>query len=65
VSAYLGAALVVLGVIATAAGTRRYQEFCHRLGRTELPSPHAEVLPLVLGWALAGLGVALVAVLLA
>ncbi len=65
VSAYLGAALVVLGVIATAAGTRRYQEFCRRLGRTELPSPHAEALPLVLGWALAGLGVALVAVLLA
>lgn len=65
VSAYLGAALVVLGVIATAAGTRRYQEFCRRLGRTEVPSPHAEVLPLVLGWALAGLGVALVAVLLA
>jgi hypothetical protein len=30
-----------------------------------LPSPHAEVLPLILGWALAVLGVALVAVLLA
>lgn len=64
VSPYLGAVLVVLGVVATAAGTRRYQEFCGRLARSELPSPHAEVLPMMLGWALACLGVGLTAVLL-
>lgn len=64
VSPYLGAMLVVLGAVATAAGTRRYQDFCRRLGRSELPSPHAEVLPLVLGWSLVVLGAMLVAVLL-
>lgn len=65
VSPYLGAMLIVLGIVATSAGTHRYQEFCRRLGRSELPSPHAEVLPLVLGWALALLGAVLVVVLLA
>jgi putative membrane protein len=63
-SPYLGAVLVVLGAVATAAGTRRYQEFCRRLGRDELPSPHAEVLPIILGWSLVVLGVLMVAVLL-
>ena len=63
-SLYIGALLVGLGVVATAAGTRRYQEFCRRLDRSELSSPHAEVLPLLLGWALVVLGVALVGVLL-
>ena len=33
--------------------------------RSRKPSPHAEILPLVLGWSLAVLGVVLVAVLLA
>jgi putative membrane protein len=64
VSPYVGAVLVVLGAIATGAGTRRYQEFCRRLGRSEMPSPHAEVLPMMLGWALVVLGATLVAVLL-
>jgi putative membrane protein len=63
-SPYVGALLIVLGVIATAAGTHRYQEFCRRLGRSELPSPHAEVLPMMLGWTLVVLGIALVGVLL-
>jgi uncharacterized membrane protein YidH (DUF202 family) len=63
-SPYLGAVLVVLGAIATGAGTRRYHKFCRRLGRSEMPSPHAEVLPMLLGWALVVLGVMLVAVLL-
>jgi inner membrane protein YidH len=63
-SPYLGAALVLIGVVATSAGAKRYQEFCRRLGRTSLPSPHAEVLPLTLGWALAALGVVLIVVLL-
>ena len=63
-SPYLGALLVVLGAIATGAGTRRYQEFCRRLSPNELPSRHAEVLPMMLGWALVVLGVVLVGVLL-
>ena len=63
-SPYLGSVLVVLGVIATGAGTRRYYKFCRRLGRTEMPSPHAEVLPILLGWALVVLGLMMVAVLL-
>ncbi len=65
ISPYLGAALVIIGVVAISAGTKRYREFCSRLGPSALPSPHAEVLPLVLGWSLAVLGVVLVAVLLA
>lgn len=64
VSPYIGAVLVVLGAVATGAGTRRYQEFCRRLGRGELPSPHAEVLPLLLGWAIVLVGAVLVGVLL-
>jgi putative membrane protein len=63
-SPYLGAALVVLGVIATGAGTRRYSKFCRRLGRSEMPSPHAELLPILLGWSLVVLGLIMVAVLL-
>ncbi len=65
VSPYLGSALVLIGVVAISAGTKRYREFCRLLNRSSLPSPHAEVLPLVLGWSLAALGVARVAVLLA
>lgn len=63
-SLYLGAALVVIGVVSISAGTKRYQEFCRLLARESLPSPHAEVLPTVLGWSLVVLGVALVAILL-
>jgi putative membrane protein len=63
VSPYIGAALVLLGVVATSAGTRRYREFCRRLDRTALSSPHAEILPQVLGWLLAGLGAALIVLL--
>jgi putative membrane protein len=64
-SPYLGAVLVVLGVIATGAGTRRYQKFCRRLGRSEMPSPHAQITPLLLGWSLMVLGIVMVVVLLA
>ena len=63
-SPFLGAALVLIGVVATAAGTKRYQEFCRRLGRQAMPSPHAEILPLTLAWALAALGLVLIGVLL-
>jgi putative membrane protein len=65
VSPYLGSVLVLVGVVAISAGTKRYQEFCRLLGRASLPSPHAEVLPTVMGWSLVALGVVLVAILLA
>ena len=51
-------------MVATAAGAKRYQEFCRRLGRQAMPSPHAEILPLTLAWALAALGLVLIGVLL-
>ncbi|MBA3318450.1 MAG: DUF202 domain-containing protein [Gemmatimonadales bacterium] len=63
VSAYLGSVLVLIGVVAISAGTKRYRDFCRLLGSASLPSPHAEVLPLILGWSLAVLGVVLVVVL--
>ena len=64
ISPYLGAMLVVIGVVAISAGTKRYRDFCRLLGPAMLPSPHAEVLPLIMGWSLAALGVVLVAILL-
>jgi putative membrane protein len=64
VSPYVGSVLVLIGVVAISAGTKRYQEFCRLLGRESMPSPHAEVLPLIMGWTLAVLGIALVAILL-
>ncbi len=64
VSPYLGAMLVVIGVVAISAGTKRYRDFCRLLGPSMLPSPHAEVLPLIMGWSLAALGVVLVGILL-
>jgi putative membrane protein len=64
-SPYVGAALVLIGVVAISAGTKRYKEFCALLSPQSKPSPHAEVLPLVLGWSLAVLGVVLVAILMA
>ena len=64
VSPYLGAMLVVIGVVAISAGTRRYRDFCRLLGPAMLPSPHAEVLPLIMGWSLAALGAVLFVILL-
>jgi putative membrane protein len=64
ISPYVGALLVVIGVVAVSAGTKRYREFCRLLGPATMPSPHAEILPLILGWSLAALGLVLVAVLL-
>jgi uncharacterized membrane protein YidH (DUF202 family) len=63
-SPWIGAMLVALGAVATAAGTKRYQEFCRRLARSEMPSPHAEILPMLLGWALVVLGAVMIGVLL-
>ena len=55
---------MVIGIVALAAGTKRYQEFCRRLGPDAQPSPHAEMLPTVMGWSLVALGALLVVVLL-
>ena len=59
-SPYLGAALVLLGVLATAAGATQYQRFCRKLLPADLPSPRAPRWPLALAWTLVGLGALLV-----
>ena len=64
VSPYLGAALVLLGVVATAAGATQYRRFCRQLRPADLPTPRAPLLPLILAWTLVGLGAALAAILL-
>jgi len=64
VSPYLGAGLVVLGVVATAAGALQYQRFCRQLRPTDLPSPRAWMLPSALSWALVGAGAVLATILL-
>jgi putative membrane protein len=63
VSPYLGVALVVLGVVATAAGAEHYRQYCQRLRPQDLPSPRAARLPLFLAWALVALGTGLAVVL--
>jgi len=63
-SPYLGAALVVLGSVATGAGALEYRRFCRQLGPEELPTPRAPFLPLALAWALVALGSILVVILL-
>lgn len=65
ISPYLGAALVVLGVVSIAAGAVQYQRFCRRLRPEELPLPRAWRLSLALAWALVGLCAVLAVVLLA
>ena len=63
-SPYLGAALVLLGVLATAAGATQYQRFCRKLQPEDLPAPRAPRWPLAFAWTLVGLGLALVTHLL-
>ena len=64
VSPYLGAALVLLGAATAAAGALQYRRFCGSVAPDELPSPHAPLYGLALGWALVATGVALAIVLL-
>lgn len=63
-SPYIGAALVVIGAAAIAAGTLQYQRYSRKLRPDDLPSPHATRLPLTLAWLIVALGMALVFVLL-
>lgn len=64
VSSYLGASLVVLGIVATGAGALEYRRFCRQLRPEELPTPRASFLPLALAWVLVALGSILAVILL-
>ena len=63
-SAYLGGALVGLGVLATAGGTVQYQRFCRTLPLAERPASASPRFILGLSWALVVIGAALGIVLL-
>lgn len=64
VSPLLGAALVVLGAVAIAAGALEYRRYVQSLRPEDLPSPRATRLPQTLAWLIVALGVVLVIVLL-
>lgn len=64
VSPYLGAALVGLGVLATAGGTLQYQRFCRTLPAPDRPTSSSPGFILGLSWALVVMGSALGIVLL-
>lgn len=63
-SSYLGAALVALGVLAVAGGAVQFQRLYRRLGVAARPSRFGPLLSLGLAWALAIVGVLLIATLL-
>jgi putative membrane protein len=63
-SPYIGAALVIIGAAAIAAGTLEYRRYCQALRPEDLPSPRATRLPQSLAWLIVALGVVLVFVLL-
>ena len=63
-SPYIGAALLVIGAAAIAAGTLEYRRYCATLRPEDLPSPRATRLPQTLAWLIVGLGIVLVFVLL-
>jgi putative membrane protein len=65
VSPYLGAALVGLGVLATAGGAIQYQRFVASLPSVDRPASTSPRFVLGLSWALALIGVALGLVLIA
>ena len=59
-SPYLGAGLVVLGVLAIGLGAAGYRRYCRRLPSADLPSPHATLPPLLLAGALVAVGLLLI-----
>jgi putative membrane protein len=65
VSPYLGAALVVLGVVATAGGALQYQRYVGSLPAGARPKTSSPRFVLGLSWALVLVGVVLALVLLA
>jgi putative membrane protein len=64
VSPYLGAALVVLGVIATAGGALQYQRYVGSLPLGDRPPRSSPRFVLALSWALVIIGVVLAVILL-
>jgi putative membrane protein len=63
-SPYLGAALVLVGVCATAYGGVAFRRYCQRLRPSDLPGPRAPLPPLILTIALVLAGLVLAAELL-
>jgi putative membrane protein len=64
VSPLIGAALVVIGAAAVAAGTLEYRRYCKTLRPEDLPSAHASRLPQTLAWLIVALAIVLVLVLM-
>jgi putative membrane protein len=64
VTPYLGAGLVLLGVLASALGTLEYRRYCRQLPVRDLPAPRATLFPLLIAAALVAAGLILVVVLL-
>jgi putative membrane protein len=64
ITPYLGALLVLLGAIATAAGAVQYRDYTRRLPPADLPAARIPRLPLYLAWSLVLLGLILTGVLL-
>jgi putative membrane protein len=64
ISPYLGTALVVLGVLATAGGAVQYQRFRHTLRPSNIPASSSPGFVLGLSWALVLIGLALGIVLI-
>jgi putative membrane protein len=63
-SPFIGAALVMLGTAAIAAGTLEYRRYCRSLRPEDLPSNRATRLPQTLAWLIVAAGLTLVFVLL-
>ena len=63
-SPYLGAALVLLGVAASAAGALQYRHYCRSIPLADMPSVRAATVPLILAWILVLLGIVLTVILL-
>jgi putative membrane protein len=63
-SPLIGAALLLIGSAAIAAGTLEYRRYCAGLRPEDLPSPHATRLPQSLAWLTVVLGILLVFMLL-
>jgi putative membrane protein len=64
VSPYPGAALVVLGVVATAGGALQYRQYVWSLPGNHRPASSSPRFVLGLSWALVSIGLALAMILL-